>query len=107
MKVRKIIVVLALLVSTQAMAENFYLGCELTATLSEFKQEITFHVNPTEKTVNGKPAIFSTSSISFEDKLSFGVVTTIIDRFTGSVTLWAGKEAMSTGKCVLVEKRKF
>ena len=106
MKLGKISVLLALLGSTHAMAEPFFLSCEFSGGDNK-KQEITLHVDEQEKAVNGRPAVFTQTTILFETKLTTGTLTSNISRVTGYLTLTAEKEIIATGQCAVVTKRKF
>lgn len=96
-----------LVLSSPVVAEPFFLSCDLEFQYDSKKISADFKIDEEKKTVNGYPATFTETSISFERKLDSGDMLTVFSRLTGRIRVTSGSDIVAQGTCAISNARKF
>jgi hypothetical protein len=108
MRVKTLAGTALLVLSSQAVAEPFFLSCDLEFQYDGKKMNVDFKIDEEKKTVDIYPATFTETSISYDVKLGDGgVYSTVFSRLTGRVRVSSEKNIVAQGTCAISNTRKF
>jgi hypothetical protein len=92
---------------TNANAAVFFLSCNLVFRYDGTSMSTDFKIDEENRTVNGTPAVFTDTAISYKISTSSGEMVTLFSRLTGGVTVSTDIGIVAQGTCAVANARKF
>lgn len=93
--------------SSQVVAQPFFLSCDLVFQSDGTKISRDYKIDEEKKTVDGNPATFTETAISYSFATSSGDMLTVFSRLTGRVRVTSKSDVVVQGTCVVSNTRKF
>lgn len=96
-----------LVISTKAAAAPFFLSCDLQFEYDKSRMSVDYKIDEEKQTVNGYPATFTDTSITFDLTVNGVPTLTVISRLTGRVRVSSKSDIIAQGGCTIASTKKF